>query len=982
MKLLFVDPGKSFQQMIASMFSGTDVEVGFACSIEEALRQAETPWQFVCLSLHLPDGSGLELARQLRRQWTCRTAPFILFTSDISASLAKQAALAGVTEVFLKKNLSDLLNFVGRYTVRVKKIAGRILYVEDSASQALVVQAMLNGIGLTVEWCGNFDEAWNAFLTRDYDLVLTDIVLGDNASGAKLAGAIRSLPDERGDVPIIAVTAYDETARRIDLFHLGVNDYVVKPIVEEELISRVRNHVERTKAERLLRRQRKRAFDETLVYLSRALNTGGGDLSGTLDQICHKAGEALGVGIVAIWQFDGEQTAIECRARYAEGVSSEHLPAELRMEDFPGYFTAVLSERVIVANDVRSHPATVELNEVYSVPLGIGALLDIPLGPAERRMGVLAFEHLGGQRYWTVEEESFAAAVGDLVTLAFESHERWLADQQIRLAGLVFEAASEAIMVCDRSHRIVTVNEAYSSITGYLPDEVVGTIPPIFRAGQRDTASGSAMWLALDAEGKWQGEVQGNRKDGSPYPKRLSINVVKNDKGEVSHFIAVFTDVTTEKEGERQLRYLAYHDVLTELPNRVFAETTLAEQMERSRCDGLPLTVMSIELDRFKRINSAFSHAVGDLLLQEAARRLRGALGEGAQLARWSGAGFVIILPQADMRTAVVAAQRCIDAFMRPFLVTQSELLVTISIGLGMFPEHGGGPNDLLKHAMQALSYAKDNGGNRYVFFSAEMEQRTHERLILEARLRRAIEQQHFVLHYQPKVDAVSGAAVGMEALLRWSDPIEGLIPPGNFIELAEETGQIFPINDWVLYEACRQNALWLTTTGRALPVSVNLPASSFTRADLLSQVRRVLLETGLPAELLELELTESAMIDDPQRVSDICGELKAMGVRVAIDDFGTGYSSLAYLRRLPVDTLKIDRSFVSSLHVSDDDLVIVSSIIGLAKNLRLTIVAEGVERDSQVDALRKLGCDQLQGFLFSRPLPADEFAQRYLSAA
>jgi diguanylate cyclase (GGDEF)-like protein/PAS domain S-box-containing protein len=902
----------------------------------------------------------------------------ILFTSDTSESLLHDAARAGVTEVFLKVNVGELINFVGRYTARVRKIDGRVLYVEDNAAQAAVVNEQLASLGLTVEWCGSGEDAWTAFQKRDYDLVLTDIVLAGAMSGATVVSRIRSLPDERGDTPVIAITAFDQLARRIELFHLGVSDYVAKPIVEEELASRVRNLIGRRYAERTIRRREKHRFDQTLLRLSRTLNAAGGDLSATLTEICRSCAEVLEVSRVSVWLLTADNGGLICRTMHDQRAPGTELRATIARVDYPNYFEALLSERVIAARDALVHPATRELGGAYLIPNNIRAMLDVPLGPAGSRIGALCHELIGATRNWTAEEESFAAAAGDLVALAIESHQRWLADQQLRLAGLVFEAAAEAILICDRENRIVTANGTFSAMTGYSQEEVIGKTPAILKSGRHNEAFYADMWRTIVAEGRWHGEIWDRRKDGTEYLKRLSITRVLDDTGSPTHYIAVFTDITQEKEDQEKLRYLAYNDVLTELPNRVYAETTLSRVLDQAASGTRGTALLCFELDRFKKINSSFGHASGDVLLREVARRLRSALHGDFHLARWSGASFIAILgPEADAEAAISVAQHCIDAFRRPVLAGESELHVTLSIGIALHPQHGLAPADLIKNAMTALGHAKESGGNRFVFFDADMEKRTVARLLLESRLRRAIEQRQFVLHYQPKVAAASLAVVGMEALVRWQDPIEGLIPPAAFLGLAEETGQIFSINDWVLHEACRQTAAWRGASGLNLPVAVNLPAGTFSRGDLVSEIRRVLVDTGLPPALLELELTESAMVDDPQRAIEVFGELKALGVSIAIDDFGTGYSSLAHLRRFPIDVLKIDRSFVTNLGASDDELVIVSSIIGLAKSLRLKTVAEGIERESQATILRDLGCDQLQGYLFGRPLAPVDFLDR-----
>lgn len=983
MRLLFVDPSKSFREVIASLFPETGVEIGYAESRAEALKMAADGWAFVCTAMHLTDGDGLSLCRDLRALPAYRHTPVVLFTSDTSPALLGDAARAGVSEVFLKSNVAELLSFVGRYTARVGRIDGRVLYVEDSAAQAAAVKALLTGLGLTVEWCGSGEEGWAAFQKGEFDLVLTDIVLSGGMSGAGLVSRIRSMPDARGDTPLIAITAFDQSARRIDLFHLGVSDYVAKPIVEEELASRVRNLIGRRHAERSLRRQEKHRLDQTLLHLSRTLNTGGGDLSTTLAEICRHCAETLDSTRASVWLLSPDHSAMICRTFHDRRAPDAEFSATIRRSDFPAYFDALLNERVIAAADAMAHAATRELDRSYLVPNDIRAMLDVPLGPAGNRIGVLCHEVVGETRRWTAEEESFATAAGDLVTLAIESHQRWLADQELRLAGLVFEAAAEAILICDRENRIVAANSAFSTVTGYAVLDVLGRTPAMFKSGRHDSSFYAAMWQQINAEGKWLGEIWDRRKDGTEYPKRLSITRVLDESGGVANYIAVFNDIAREKEDQEQLRFIAYHDVMTRLPNRVNAEAELARQLERAPPAAGGLALMSFELDRFKRIISSFGHGIGDRLLREVAERLREILPQRAHLARWNGATFIAILgPEADAGAAVAVAQRCIDGFCAAFRAGDAELRFSLSIGIALHPEHGTASGDLIKNAMTALGHAKDNGGNRYVVFDPDMEKQTVGRLLLESRLRGAIERRHFVLHYQPKVAPDSLAVVGMESLVRWLDPVEGLIPPSAFLGLAETTGQIFAINDWVLREACRQTAQWRHTHGLELPVAVNLPAGTFTRRDLVRDVLQALADTGLPPHLLELELTESAMVDDPQLAIDVLGELKRHGVRTAIDDFGTGYSSLAYLRRFPIDVLKIDRSFVANLGTSDDELAIVTSIVGLARSLRLKTVAEGIENERQATILRGLGCDMFQGYLYGRPLPAAEFIERAAGSA
>ena len=572
MKLLFVDPNKTFQQIVATQLARAEIEIGYATTQAEALQLASGNWQFVCLSLHLPDGDGLDLCRQLRAMLAYRHTPIILFTSDTSVSLQQDAARAGATDVFLKKNVDELINFVGRYTARVRPLTGHVLYVEDSVSQAQVTRAILAAQGLTVDWCESAEAAWERFQQHEFDLVLTDLVLADAMTGSALISRIRSLPDARGDTPIVAVTAFDQLSRRIELFQLGINDYVAKPIVADELISRLRNLVERRNAERVIKQQEKRRFDQTLLALSRNLSTQGGDLAATLADICQQAAVTLSISRTGIWLFGADGTELKCHAYWQQG-SDGKIPAEpLKHSEYPVYFDAVQAERSIVASDAVHHPATQEMVTGYLIPNRIGAMLDIPIGPAGHRLGVICHEQVGGPHHWTPEEQAFAISVGDLVALAIEAHERWLASQQLRLAGLVFEAASEAILITDHDNRIVTANDAFSRITGYALPEIIGQSPALFKSGRQNADFYATMWAQLNAQGKWQGEVWDRRKDGTDFPARLSITRALNPQGEVSHYIAVFTDVTQEKSDQARLQYLAYNDVLTDLPNRAFAE--------------------------------------------------------------------------------------------------------------------------------------------------------------------------------------------------------------------------------------------------------------------------------------------------------------------------------------------------------------------------------------------------------------------------
>nr|WP_307836140.1 EAL domain-containing protein [Chromobacterium sp. ASV5] len=560
-----------------------------------------------------------------------------------------------------------------------------------------------------------------------------------------------------------------------------------------------------------------------------------------------------------------------------------------------------------------------------------------------------------------------------IIGVVMDVSERLLADANLRLAAKVFENSTEGILILDAGAHIIAVNDAFSRITGYPQEETLGKVSRIFSdCEQHDSA---AMLEALAGSGHWHGEMMDRRKSGEWYPAELSISALRDDAGAVSNYVAVFSDITLRKQAEERLQFLANHDPLTRLPNRSSLTSRLDEALGQACREGGPLAVMFIDLDRFKLINDSFGHQVGDQLLCETASRLLQVVGERGLLARLGGDEFTLLMTDfAGHETLAAMAQEILDALGLPLWLEQHEIYVTGSIGISVFPNDGLDAASLLKNADVAMYRAKDAGKNTYQFFDAEMNTQTFERLLLENGLRLALERGEFELHYQPQLNAASRELEGAEALLRWRHPQLGLVPPGRFISLAEETGLIKPIGDWVLREACRQLAAW-DAEGLDVPrLAVNLSPRQFGQQGLPAKVAAALQAAGLPAKRLELEITESMIMQSPAEAVSLLAELKALGVWLSIDDFGTGYSSLSHLKRFPLDTLKIDQSFVEGLP-DDDNAAIAEAILAMARKLRFQVVAEGVENEAQAQFLRAKGCATLQGYHFSRPLPAAEFA-------
>jgi diguanylate cyclase (GGDEF)-like protein/PAS domain S-box-containing protein len=554
---------------------------------------------------------------------------------------------------------------------------------------------------------------------------------------------------------------------------------------------------------------------------------------------------------------------------------------------------------------------------------------------------------------------------------------RKLADESLRLYASVFEHSGEAILITDQDRRIVAVNRAFTQLTGYTLADIMGKNPKVLSSGETPPETYLAMWTALDQAGYWQGEIIDRRKDGTLYPKWLSISAVREPDGSITHYIGSFTDISERKKVEAQISQLAYHDGLTEMLNRIGLQSQLDQALAMAGRDRRELAVIFLDVDRFKTINDTMGHAVGDKLLVEAARRLRHNLRNSDIVARFGGDEFVVVLTDVDDAAAAArVADKILRALATPYLIDERELHSTASIGIAFFPGDGNDADTLLKNADTAMYHAKSLGRNNLQFFTAEMNQAAVKRLTLDHELRVAMEGRQFVLHYQPQLDGPSGRPVAVEALVRWQHPRNGLLAPSEFISVAEETGLILQLGEWVLDEACRQLRAWRDAGLTGLVMAVNLSAHQLRAPTLVPSVADVLKKYALSGSELELEVTESVAMHDPDASIKTLKALRDLGVRLSIDDFGTGYSSLSYLKLLPIQALKLDKSFVRDIETDSNDVAICTATIALAHSLNLSVVAEGVETEAQRLLLASHHCDYMQGYLFSRPLPAEAVMQ------
>ncbi len=567
-----------------------------------------------------------------------------------------------------------------------------------------------------------------------------------------------------------------------------------------------------------------------------------------------------------------------------------------------------------------------------------------------------------------------------MLTIARDITERHLMQEKLQQAATVFESTAEGVLITDTQQRISAVNRAFTEITGYSETEALGNTPRLLASGQHDSAFYIAMWHQLSAEGHWQGEICNRRKNGELYPSWLTISAVRNRDKIITHFVAVFADISSLKHAQARLDYQAHHDPLTGLPNRTLFESRLQAALDNQPENGGQGAVLFLDLDRFKHINDSLGHPVGDLLLKGIAQRLKEQLRDIDTVARLGGDEFIILLPGLHRPSdAEHLANKLLDCFSAPFQAGEHEFFISASIGSSLYPRDGNDVATLVKNADAAMYRSKAKGRNRVESYTRDLTAQASERVALEHELRRAIERQELQLYYQPKISLETGSLLGAEALIRWRNPTFGDVPPEHFIPLAEDNGMILQLGDWVLERACRQMQRWTARYGDFGALSVNLAGAQLRQPNLLARIEQLLRDNHLRPERLQLEITENFIMSQTEEALEVLHQLKRLGVQLAIDDFGTGYSSLSYLKRLPLDVLKIDQSFVRGLPDDPHDVAIVRAIIALGRSMQFTVIAEGVESLAQQEFLAAEGCEQIQGYIVSLPLAADEFAATFL---
>lgn len=720
---------------------------------------------------------------------------------------------------------------------------------------------------------------------------------------------------------------------------------------------------QRSQAELQAQQRRTQAQQQLIVSLARHHYGDNEPLREAAELISQRACELYGVNRVGIWNLKGHMLQPIALYQQDEG----HIPqADIDASPYPAYLQALHSGRALDAHNAQQDPRTRELGDSYLHHMGITAMLDASIRIAGEVVGVLCLEHIGSARTWQADEIAFAGELADQYAHVLANQQRRSATNALHLFQRAVEQSSSAFILLDRDGLVEYVNPSFTAITLYSASEVQGRrlseIPALENLSDLlfDATS------SLAEHNSWQGEFKSRRKNLDPYWGQLSLSKVYADDGSLTHYIGIYEDITASKQAQQHIERLAFRDNLTGLGNRYAFIRSLESHFREH--PGKPISLLLVDIDNFKRINDSLGHQTGDKLLISLARRLRNTLSPSSVLARFASNEFAVLL-EANQAESQLMAQRLLHTLDKPLFVDNQLISVTGSIGLACAPEQGDDPQTLMKHSGLALHKAKANGKNQLQVFTDTLNAEAHYKLFVESNLRRALMQNELEVFYQPKLCLKSGKLLGLEALLRWHHPEKGMISPDKFISVAEETGLIIPIGKWVARQACRMSKQLTAVGYRPLQIAINLSPKQFSDPDLVGEIATILQEEQLDPALLELELTESLLLEATDDTRQQLNSLKSLGLTLAMDDFGTGYSSLSYLKKFPIDVIKIDRSFIKDIPENQDDMEITSAVIAMAHNLKLKVVAEGIETAAQLNFLRRQHCDIGQGYLFDKPI-------------
>ena len=753
------------------------------------------------------------------------------------------------------------------------------------------------------------------------------------------------------------------------------NDPLVPALDLETQNSRLQIALElnqRAQQEQLQHLERMRAQQDLILLLARQRYSSGNSLQEAAKLITRSACEIYEIDSASLWNLDGQR--LLPISAYHRASQEYRLPEIIDASGFPDYLEALHSSRAIDAHNAMHDPRTREMAESLR-PRDVNAMLDASIRVDGQVVGVLCLEQTGVTRAWQSDEVAFAGELADQFAQVINNHNRRTATSALHLFQRAVEQSANAFLLVNCDGVVEYVNPSFTAITQYSTEEVHG-----YRLSELPALENLSELLfdapsSLAKSNSWQGEFKSRRKNLEPYWGQLSISKVYGDNRELTHYIGIYEDITQTKLAQQRIERLAYTDNLTNLGNRPAFIRNLDERFARN--SDSPTCLLLVDIDNFKRINDSLGHQTGDKLLISLARRLRNSLSPSGSLARFASNEFAVLLDDASLDVGQQMASQLLMTLDKPMFVDNQLISVTASVGVACAPLHGSDPQTLMRNAGLALHKAKANGKHQVQVFTEALNAEASYKLFVENNLRRALTQNELDVFYQPKLCLRTGRLLGMEALLRWNHPEKGMIRPDQFISVAEETGLIIPIGKWIARQACRMS-IELSAAGLGnLQVAINLSPKQFSDPDLVSSIANILKEEQLPAHLLELELTEGLLLEATEDTHQQLEQLKRLGLTLAMDDFGTGYSSLSYLKKFPIDIIKIDRSFIHEIPDNQDDMEITSAVIAMAHNLKLKVVAEGIETAAQLAFLRRHRCDVGQGYLFDRPIPGAELIDK-----
>ncbi|MFA6016227.1 MAG: EAL domain-containing protein [Gallionellaceae bacterium] len=868
-----------------------------------------------------------------------------------------------------------------------ENINPRILWVDDKRENTHGMRDVLRDQFVIVSASSGVKALQLAADKPQPDLILLDIE-SSGMDGYEVLHRLK-IDQATSGIPIIVISSLAGESNKAKGIKVGAADYLSKPLDIEALrvsirvqleLRNMRHYFEQEVAQRTAALNRKTSLYSVLSESNSAM-VHLPDTKQLLDKICEVVLNFGGFQLTWIGRENSEQEVIPVAfAGNAPGyVKGLKLSTRAEVEGGQGPTgTAIRENRVVVVNDFLNTPMT-EFWHAEAARYKLFGSISLPLLASNFRGALMVYAD--SVNFFDTDVVNLLTQLSEDICFALEQiHTNTIKkqqDAQLILSAKVFACSADAMLITDENNKIIKVNQSFTDITGYSQDEVLGCNPSILKSNMHSSSFYKAMWSNLQLLGNWQGELWNRRKTGEIFPEWASINVVKDPtSGKISNYFAVFSDLLQKKAVE-ELDHLKHYDPLTDLPNRALLQDRIDSAITHAGQYERFVAIVFLNLDHFHTVNDMFGHEGGDQMLIATARRLVEVVPHEATVTRLSADTFVIALPDLNTSEEINRlAELIARKVYQPFSMGAQQVQLSARMGIAVYPPDGDNALTLMKNADSALANAKQSGiGNAYHFYSSQMNEHAQKLLTMGAELRSAIEQKRLVLYYQPQVDIVTGNIIGAEALVRINNLERGIVPPGEFIIVAEETGLIVPMGEWVIREACRQMRAWRDTLNIKLVIAINLSPLQLHQANLVEFIQKALLEFNLEPRYLELEFTESAIVQNVRETIAIMQQFRDMGLHLSIDDFGTGYSSLAYLKQFPVDKLKIDQSFVSNISQDPSDAAIVQAIIALARTLGMTTIAEGVETEAQLGYLRSLHCKEMQGYLYSHPLPADEFA-------